>query len=145
METPLGFNLAGPRSMENGNFETKETQQIPRLLRDVSVFINVGSNVGYYVCLARQAGAKVVAIEPLDQNVQMLQRSVSANGWSDIEIFPLALAERVGLMKLYGGGTAASLIPGWAGAAKEHYRWVSVVTLDTLLADRFPEENCGSS
>ena len=41
------------------------------------------------------------------------------------------------MLKLYGGGTAASFVPGWAGASKEHYRLSPVTTLDNILADRF--------
>ena len=138
--TPLGFKMCGLNAMESGSFEPDETRQISALLREVTALVNIGANTGYYVCLARNAGAKVLAIEPLDQNVQILQRNILANGWNDVEIFPVGLGDRVDVMKLYGGGTAASLVEGWAGAAREHYRLVPVSTLDNVLGDRFAGE-----
>lgn len=140
VQTPLGFKMAGMAAMETGEFEADETRQVSALLRKATVFVNVGANTGYYVCLAREAGARVVAVEPLDQNVQLLQRNVLANGWNDVEIIPMGLGDRVAVLKLYGGGTAASLVEGWAGASREHYRLVPVTTLDNVLADRFDGE-----
>ncbi len=140
VETPLGFKMCGLRQMETGEFEPDETRQVAALLHEATVLVNIGANTGYYVCLARKAGAKVVAIEPLDQNVQILQRNVMANGWNDVEIFPVGLGDRVDVLKLYGGGTAASLIEGWAGASREYYRLVPVSTLDIVLGDRFAGE-----
>lgn len=123
--------------MERGEFEREETQQVSALLRCVDVFVNVGANTGYYVCLARKMGVKVLAIEPLDRNVQILQRNILANGWNDVEIYPVGIADNVALLKLYGGGTAASFVPGWAGGSKAHYRVVPVTKLDNIMADRF--------
>ncbi len=138
--TPFGFKLAGLPAMERGEFEPEETKQVCTLLSEVEVFVNVGANVGYYVCHARRHGKRVIAVEPLDQNVQVLQRNLLANGWTDVEVLPVALGDHVGLEKLYGGGTAASLVAGWAGAPAAHYRMVPVTTLDHLLGDRFAGE-----
>lgn len=138
--TPLGFKLAGPVAMQTGQFEPDETRQLSALLGETDVFVNVGANCGYYVCLARKAGLKVVAVEPLDQNVQFLQRNLLANGWNDVEVLPVGLGDRTALLKLYGGGTAASFVSGWAGAPEDHCRVVPVTTLDAVLADRFAGE-----
>src|SRR5262245_63232339 len=86
VQTPLGFKMSGIPSMEAGEFERDETQQVCALLGKGTVFVNVGANTGYYVCLARKAGARVVAIDPLDQSVQLLQRNVLVNGWTDMNI-----------------------------------------------------------
>ena len=61
---PLGFWFYGDRSMELGLFEPDETALIMEILEDVDVFIDIGANVGYYSCLARSRGKKVISIEP---------------------------------------------------------------------------------
>jgi FkbM family methyltransferase len=137
---PQGFLLNGLPSMQTGEFEPSETREVLKLLEEVRVFVNVGANVGYYVCLARQAEVKTVAIEPLEQNVQILMRNLLANHWSDVDVLPVAAGHEASLMKLYGGGTAASLIQGWAGVADDHCRIVPVLTLDSMLGHRFAGE-----
>lgn len=139
--TPHGFLLNGLASMQDGGFEPDETKQISELLEEVDIMVNIGANTGYYVCYARHKGVKVIAIEPLDQNVQILQRNIQANNWHDVEILPIGLGDSVGQLKLYGGGTAASLVEGWAGASKTHYRLVPVSTLDNVLSDRFKDKS----
>jgi FkbM family methyltransferase len=136
VETPLGFKMAGSYAMEKGDFEPEETKLICNLLRDVDVFVNAGANVGYYCCLARKMGLEVIAFEPLERNIQMLQRNISANNWTDVEIHPIGLGDSVALQKLYGGGTGASLLEGWAGADNKNYRIVPVNKLDNILGQR---------
>jgi len=133
--TPFGFKMSGLSAMECGKFEPDETSLTMTLLKGVDVFVNAGANTGYYVCLARKMGVNVIAFEPLDRNVQILQRNILANGWDDVEIHPVGLGDSVALLKLYGGGTGASLVEGWAGA-DNNYRIVPVNKMDNILADR---------
>jgi FkbM family methyltransferase len=126
--------------MQDGSFEPIETGRVTKLLQQTDLFVNVGANVGYYVCLARQLGKRVIAVEPLEQNVQLLQRNVLANEWNDVEILPVGLGDRTSLLRLYGGGTAASFVPGWAGAQSGYFQIVPVTTLDAILSGRFDGE-----
>lgn len=139
-EHPRGFKLLGPQSMRNGTFEPHETSQLVDLLKNASVFVNVGANIGYYVCVARSCGVQVVAIEPLDRNIQILKRNLDLNSWLDVELFPLGLGAQPSVERIYGGGTAASFVPGWAGAKTDSYDLVPVNTLDNLIFNRFSGE-----
>src|SRR4051794_39948755 len=51
--TPPGFHLVGNRSMETGQFEPQETRLVESILAAADVVVDVGANIGYYVCLAR--------------------------------------------------------------------------------------------
>ncbi|HEV7920072.1 MAG TPA: FkbM family methyltransferase, partial [Thermoanaerobaculia bacterium] len=104
---------------------------------ECDVFVDVGANVGLYTCLARAAGKQVIAIEPHRMNVQLLFRSIEANGWDDVEVWPVGVAAEAGVMTLYGGATGASLVRGWAGVSDAFRQTIPVTTLDTLLARRF--------
>lgn len=137
MATPWGFTLAGLPGAASGRFEPEETALVRRLLLDVDVLVNAGANVGYYCCHALSLGRAVVAIEPLPANVAFLLANLDANGWSDrVEVFPVALGARHGILPLWGGGTGASLIPGWAGAGSAEVTRVPVLSLDRLLGHR---------
>jgi FkbM family methyltransferase len=139
--TPFGFKLMGNPLMQRGAFETEETRLIQRLLQHSEVFVDVGANIGFYTCLARVSGQYVVAVEPLRENLDYLMVNLDANGWHDVELYPVALARQPGLAILHGGGTAASLINGWDGASPLLRRTIPLSTLDILLNGRFPAKN----
>jgi FkbM family methyltransferase len=142
-QTPHGFWLAGNTDMQQGRFEPEETAVFLSLLRDVEVCINIGANIGYYCCLALQAGKQVVAFEPMPNNLRLLMANIEHNGWSDaVEIFPMAVGSRPGIVKLFGQGTGASLIAGWAGQSSADATRVPASSLDLVLADRFRDRRC---
>lgn len=130
---PRGFRFIGPVEMQRGTFEPSETAFLVANRSRFEAFVNIGANCGYYVCIARQLGLHVVAIEPHPLNYGPLLRNMDVNGWDDVEVFPIALSARPGVMKLYGSGTGASLIPGWAQSSKKSYVVVPVSTLERVL------------
>jgi FkbM family methyltransferase len=140
--TPLGFKLIGNKLMEEGKFELEEVEIVKDKLREVDVFVNIGANIGYYCCIALSMGKKTIAFEPIEQNLRYLYKNVVANNWDDIEIFPVALANKTGLTEIYGDGTGASLIKGWAGAPESRRRTAPVSTLDNILQHRLSGKRC---
>jgi FkbM family methyltransferase len=133
--TPWGFKLAGNPTMVNGEFEPEETELVRKLLCDVDVLVNVGANVGYYCCHALSMGKEVIAFEPIQSNLRYLYNNIDTNGWS-CEIFPIALSNETGILKMYGGGIGASLVRGWAGISDGYCTLVPCSTLDTVLGSR---------
>ena len=137
--TPYGFKLIGPKELQDGLYEPDETKLIRSYLKEYTVFIDIGANIGYYTCLARHAGLKVLAIEPLLYNLEYLYANLETNGYYDIEVFPVGLAANPGMATLFGPGTAASLIQDWAGTSTKE-RIVPLSTLDIIIGDRFADE-----
>ena len=119
--------------MARGEFEPVETQIIRAELQKADVFIDVGANIGFYSCLSRALGVPTVAIEPLPQNLTLLFRNLRNNGFTDVEVIPVGLAERPGIKTLHGGGTGASLVSGWAGTAAGWHRDIAISTFDRLI------------
>ena len=145
--TPLGFKLVSGfhpayKLMREGKFEIEETAIIKRMLGQVDVFVDVGANLGYYTCLASLHGKHIVAFEPQQQNLKCLMRNLVANGYQEqVEVFPLALSDKPGLLTLFGAsGPSASLIKGWAGYSSRHSQQIPVSTLDNVLGARFLEQ-----
>jgi FkbM family methyltransferase len=142
-QTPMGFKLSGNRSMEEGAFEQDEVAIVKKCLEKIDIFVNVGANIGYYCSIALSYGKSTIAFEPIELNLRYLYKNIKANHWqNDIEIFPIALGNKAGLIEIYGGGTGASLIQGWAGTPGQYVRLVPVSTLDNVLGTRFNGGRC---
>lgn len=144
--TPLGFKLTSGfhpayKMMREGTFEQEETALIQRMLGKVDMFVDVGANLGYYTCLALQNGKAVIAFEPQKQNLQCLFQNLIANGWREgVEVYPVALSEKPGLLTLYGAsGPSASLVRDWAGYSPRFSQMVPVSTLDNILGGRLAD------
>ncbi len=141
--TPFGFKFVGSNSihhlaMQNGTFEPEETALFKEQFLLADLFVDVGSNIGFFACLARSMDLHVVAVEPLPKNQKHLFANLLANGWEDVEVFPLGLSESPGVATLYGASsTGASLIGSWAGASQFFHRTIALSTLDILLGKRF--------
>jgi FkbM family methyltransferase len=130
---PLGFRFIGPAAMQEGAFELKETEFLIERASRFDAFVNIGANCGYFACIARQLGLHVTAVEPHPLNYGPLLRNMEVNGWNDVEIFPMALSRKPGFVKLYGSGTGASLVAGWAQSSHHDYIIVPVCTLDRIV------------
>jgi len=145
-DTPFGFRLMSPRqginlSMQDGTFEKEEVALVQSLLEKTDVFIDVGANIGLYTCIARQKEKRTVAVEPQPRNLACLYATLSANGWPDVEIFPMGLSDTPGLVKLYGDtGPSASMLEGWAGIDSSFVQVIPVTTLDAITGKRFDKE-----
>lgn len=138
--TPFGFVMAGSELMASGQFETDEVELVKQNLERASVLVDVGANVGFYTLLARSLGKRVIAIEPLPQNVDYLCANLLANNWADVEVLPVGLSAKPGVAVLHGGSTGASLVAGWANASPLLRRPVPLSTLDLVLSGRFAGE-----
>jgi FkbM family methyltransferase len=137
-ETSLGFKLIGDSSMLSGQYEPEETKLVKKLLPKVDVLINIGANIGYYTCMAMSLDTKVIAFEPMFSNLRYLFKNIEAN-WndSDVEIFPIALGNTIGITHIFGGSVEASIIKGWGNTPEHYVSIVPISTLDTVLGNRF--------
>jgi len=140
-DTPFGFRLAGNEGMANGRFEKEEIHLFLQEIKGAEICLDVGANIGLYSCLAASLGKQVVAVEPLASNLAMLYRNLEENSFHSVEVFPLGLASEGGLRHMFGRGTGASFLRGWAGASERFSNIVPVTTLDTLVGHRFDGRN----
>lgn len=134
VKTPFGFKFFGPSVMQSGNFEPTETRLLMKLFSQADIFVNVGANFGYYICLARSMGVKSVAIEPISINQKILKQNIVENNWEhDVILHPIACGNTDGKITIYGEGTGASLIPGWAHNPITLKHIVPIKKLDDIL------------
>ena len=136
-KTPFGFLLAGHSRMQLGTFEPDETKLMQNLAPELDVFIDVGANIGYFVCLMRSLNKYVVAIEPVKHNLDYVFTNLKMNNWHDVEVFPVGLAEQPNILEIFGGGTGASLISNWSGTSTVLRSTIPINTLDNIVGQRF--------
>lgn len=122
--------------MAKGKFAPEETELIRGLLKEVDLLVNVGANVGYYCCHALSLDKPVITVQPVPRNVHYLLRNIAENGGAQqAEVVPVALGQKPDILKMWGSGTDASLIRGWAGIPESYVNQVPVMTRDRILGD----------
>jgi len=140
-QTAYGFQLAGDARMAHPDFEASEAQAFLRQCETHDVVLDIGANVGFYSCLAASRGKQVLAFEPAPRNLKFLYRNLWSNGFTAVEIFPVGLGAKPGLMPIYGSGGISSFVPGWAQASKNGSHFAPVEALDLVLGGRFPGQH----
>ncbi|NCB38064.1 MAG: FkbM family methyltransferase [Erysipelotrichia bacterium] len=136
-KTPIGFLFFGNAQMETGVFEKEETKVFSRLFDSADFFVDIGANIGYFSCLACQKNLHVIAFEPMHSNLKYLYENLRQNNWQNqAEIFPVGLSDKPALVDIFGEGTGASLIEGWAGVSSLMRETIPVNTLDSLIGSR---------
>lgn len=137
---PYGFQFAGSNTFFKDDWEMHERIVIRDQLQIASVFIDVGANQGIYSCLAASMGVRVAAIEPEVGNIRFLASNIIANAFDKVEVFPIAVSNKVGFSSIFGDGDTASLISHWCDTPLGFATTVPTNTLDNLFASRWRDE-----
>ena len=136
VNTPFGFKFLGPSVMQDGSFEVTETKILIKLFFQADIFVNVGANFGYYICMARNMGVRSIAIEPIPINQRILKQNLIENSWDqNVILHPIACGNSNGNVTIYGEGTGASIIPGWAQNPSRLKHIVPMKKLDNILSN----------
>ena len=134
-QTVFGFAMNSTDEMVTGRFEPEETALVRTLLARADRFVNVGANTGYYCMFARRAGLPVTALEPVPGTAAILLENLAENGLDGgTTVLPVAAGPVPGSARIYGVGTGASLLRGWAGNPLSLSQIVPVVRLDDVVA-----------
>lgn len=64
------------------------------------VIVDVGSNIGVTVQHFKEYAKKVYAIEPSPEHFEALKKNKEFNGWDNVEVFNMAIADKCGTMHL---------------------------------------------
>jgi len=99
---------------------------------------NCSETVGFRDIVGPQG--KVIAVEPFPANVSALRGLVALNGWTNVEVLPLAIGEQAGIVSFMpppddhstGVGHIAPASGGDGGSAQTIQ--VECATLDSLVA-----------
>lgn len=127
-----------------GEIDPNEFSFLADVLKPGMCVIDVGANEGLFTLFFRKrvgASGRVIAIEPSERELIHLQRNLRLNGFSDVDVIPLAVSDHLGraMLNLAETGHAGHNALGPPAAP-----WVSVIdeveveltTLDALAHAR---------
>jgi len=80
-------------------YEPYESSLVRKYIKSGMTVYNIGANIGYYTLLASECvgeQGKVYAFEPAPGNFELLQKNVSENKLTNIEIFQMAVGAENG-------------------------------------------------
>ena len=86
-----------------GDFDPKITWVCKQLLRPGDTVLDIGANIGLITVIAANSvgtTGRVHAFEPQPTLAQMIEQSVSLNGWQHVEVHPFALGDHNDTMAL---------------------------------------------
>lgn len=86
-------------------------------------------------CLRKKI--QTIAFEPLKSNLFFLFNNLKINNYTNFEIYPVAIGNRIGLIDLFGENTGASIIEGWANSKKFNKRLIPINTINNVIGNRF--------
>lgn len=105
LEFPKQFDFVKQDLDNIGLWEKRTTDFVKKYLKPGQVFLNVGSQVGYYVVMASELKTKVYAFEPSGINFEYLKKNIELNDCKNVIISNKALSNKTGKIKLYTGKT----------------------------------------
>jgi FkbM family methyltransferase len=95
-------------------YEPEVSAAVRQVLERGHTFVDIGANIGWFSLLAASLvgpTGRVVAVEPNPWNVALLRRSAQDNGFDNIEVLTVALAEKTGAVALETDGSNGRVIP----------------------------------
>lgn len=126
-----GFKFIGPSNMISGDFEKEEVAFFNKAIEDSDIFINVGANIGYYVCAAISQNKKVFAFEPDNNNFGLLMKNIELNDkHNNCLAFNLGVGDKWQTLKIYHASTGSSFLQGWANNSPFFYNKAYVIKID---------------
>lgn len=122
VSTVEGFRLhvdptdyaVGHTVARTGAYEPHVCAALRSVLGRDATFVDVGANIGWFSMLGASLvgrGGRVVAIEPNPLNVALAQRSAAENGFGNVEVLAVALAEQPQAVALETDGSNGRVIP----------------------------------
>lgn len=117
-----------------GSYEYQKQHLFAEAITAGTTVWDIGANVGFYTLLASRKASRVIAIEPLPDNIGYLERHLRLNSLRNVEIVAAAVGRECGRQS-FSIGENRSVGHLGTGSLK-----VDVITLDSLYAKYGPPD-----
>jgi FkbM family methyltransferase len=109
-----------------GTYEQENQHLFASLVPANGTLYDIGANVGFYTLLAASRAKRVIAVEPLAENVAYVKQHLDLNGVCHVGVWPAAVADKEGEEPLVAAANRSQGKLGGEGPM------VRTVTLDRL-------------
>jgi FkbM family methyltransferase len=113
-----------------GSYEYHKQRLFDAMIDHRSIVWDVGANVGFYTLLAARKAARVIAVEPVPDNLRFLEKHILLNGITNVQVLSAAAGQKCGRESFCCGGNRST---GHLGSGTYE---VDVLTLDSMC-ERF--------
>ena len=100
----------GRSILQYGIWERHVSSKLKRILRPSMTFVDIGANIGYFTAMAAHAvgpSGRVVAVEPMEKNVQLIYATCMQNNFSHVDVLQCGASDRHAFVPLdTGAGTS---------------------------------------
>ncbi len=133
----INFSMYSTENFTNPSWQKKETEIIINLLKNNEIFLNLGANIGYYVCLASKFKIKIIAVEPDYFNLKVLYKNIELNKIDDCLVLPMASYSKNSIKPIFGHGVTASLFLNWDNTEKfDNKDFIQTFKIDDLIREK---------
>lgn len=130
-------DIGGPILQDN-SYEPHVATVVREHLGPGRTFVDVGANIGYFTALAAKLvgpSGSVVAVEPLDKNLQLIYAAIWRNHFDWVEVVPYAASDANGLLPIATHvGTSNGQIETQSATDRRPAAFAPTRRLDELLA-----------
>ncbi len=119
-------------------YEPHVSALLRRELRSGDVFLDVGANLGFFTMLAAHLvgpTGQVVAVEPMDKNLQLVYLGLERNAFHNVEVFPFGASDRSGVVAIITDPNTSNALVQSAPSSKKISVHAPVRTLDWMCRD----------
>jgi FkbM family methyltransferase len=132
----MSNDYIGAAIEEHRTYEAHVERVIRNELREGSVFLDLGANLGYFSMLAcslvKDTG-KVMAFEPNPQNLQLIYESQLHNHFANLIVYPYAVSDRSEILRFVTVGSNGGVVNRHS-VSQVHSLLVQSVVLDQVLS-----------
>lgn len=129
LTNPAGRRFFRPRYAGGKLHEAAATQFIVESLKPGALFLDVGSNLGWFSIIAAHFAGTVYAVDPQEKMVAQVQKNAALNELTNVHAFCAAVGDATGFVDMPEVGRPGTAVNSEAGVK------VPVIRLDDYFGD----------
>ncbi|HOX72096.1 FkbM family methyltransferase [Dokdonella sp.] len=119
------------------DYESHVSALLRRELRSGDTFLDVGANIGFFTMMAAHLvgpHGRVLAVEPMDKNLQLVYLGIEANGYDNVDVFPFGASDQSSLVPIVTDPNTSNALVQSAPSKKRPSCFAPTRTLDWMCA-----------